>query len=101
MTYFPNPLAALESVRRHLNIGGCSVAATWCSPEESPIEGLPDEIGAKSAHISLLERGIPGPFNLSDSQTLEEKFTQAGFSEVSSEKLSVAFEFASVDDFVL
>jgi hypothetical protein len=98
--YFPNTVAALEGIRRHLKIGGHLVAAVWCTPDESPVEGLPEDIASKNAHVRLIEKGIPGPFSLTDAKTIEQKFTQAGFIEVSSEKVTVTFEFASLDDFV-
>jgi ubiquinone/menaquinone biosynthesis C-methylase UbiE len=101
LMYFPNVVATLESIKRHLKIGGRFVAAVWCTPEEAPVEGLPEDLATKKAHVPLFEDGIPGPFSLTDSKTVEQRFTLAGFSEVQSEKLDVAYEFGSLDDYIL
>jgi ubiquinone/menaquinone biosynthesis C-methylase UbiE len=101
LMYFPNTVAALDNIRRHLKVGGRFVAAVWGAPNDAPVEGLPEDIAARGAHVRLVERGIPGPFSLTDAATMEKKFSEAGFSEVHSEKITIAYEFASLDDFIL
>ncbi len=44
--------------------------------------------------------GAPGPFNLSDSGTLEEALKQAGFTDIRSERLSVSMDFPSAQAYL-
>ena len=44
--------------------------------------------------------GTPGAFSLADADVLERVFTQAGFTEVHTEWLTVTFEYAAVEEFI-
>jgi hypothetical protein len=44
--------------------------------------------------------GTPGAFSLADAGVLERTLTQAGFTEVHTEWLTVTLEYASVEEFI-
>jgi hypothetical protein len=44
--------------------------------------------------------GTPGAFSLADPGVLERTFTQAGFTAVNTDWLTVTFEYASVEEFI-
>ena len=99
LMFLPQPTTVLTGLRRLLVPGGRFAAAVWGSPEKVPFGTLPDMIR------QVLRRppppaGTPDAFSLADVRVLERTFTQAGFTEIHTERLTVTLEYASVDEII-
>jgi SAM-dependent methyltransferase len=96
----PQLVPALDGVRQRLLPGGRFVASVWPAPARVPVLSLPRDIIIQYIEVPSPPPGMPGPFSLSDIGTLEQAFTQAGFSEVDSKPLELTLELASASDYI-
>jgi SAM-dependent methyltransferase len=100
LMFLPHLPTALVRLRRLLVAGGRFAAAVWGAPENVPIASLPMGIIRQTLHIPPPPPGTPGTFSLADAHVLEHTFTQAGYTEVTTERLTVTLEYASPEDFI-
>ncbi len=100
LMFFIPLVPALVGFRRALRPGGYLSAAVWGTPQQVPF------ISASCAAVmSQLGRPLPppdgpGPFNLADAGKLAQSLTEAGFSNVQTESLTMSVTFPSTDAFV-
>ena len=100
LMFLPHLSTALCKLRRLLVPGGRLAAAVWGPPERAPAMSLPMGIIRQTLALPPPPAGTPGAFSLADAGVLERTFTQAGFTEVHTEWLTVTFEYASVEEFI-
>lgn len=96
--FLPDLKGTLEKMRQRLAPSGRFVAAVWDEPKKVPALSLPMKVIGE-----ILKRqppSGPGVFSLSDPAALKEKFIEAGFVKVQTEKLVIVAEFASAGEFV-
>lgn len=100
LMFFLPLVPALAGFRRVLRPGGYLAAAVWGAPQQVPL------ISASCAAVlgqlgrPLPPPDAPGPFNLADPVKLAQSLTDAGFSNVQTEPLTMSITFPSVDAFV-
>jgi enediyne biosynthesis protein CalE5 len=94
----PNPKAGLSNVHRSLVKGGHFAAAVWASPEKVPFISVPMNIALKETN-SPPPPGTPGPFSMSDQNSLKKLYEESGFIHPLIEIKNVLFDFDSSDDF--
>ena len=99
LMFFPNLDATLEKVYKTLVPGRILSAAVWSVPSKVPLLDLPFSTVRRQINAAPPPKGIPGPFSLADENSLRHSFSQAGFTDVRSEKLTVTFSFSSAEDF--
>lgn len=99
LMFFPNLGEVLADMRRLLVAGGCFAAATWGEASKVPHIGLPMLTLRRTLQLPPPQPGLPGPFSLADAGALEQALTDAGFTEVRSERLNVAFAWDSAEDY--
>lgn len=100
LMFLPHLSTALGELRRVLVPGGRFAAAVWGAPERAPALSLPMGIIRQSLALPPPPAGTPGAFSLADAGVLERTFTDAGFAEVHTERLTVTLEYASVEEFI-
>lgn len=99
LQYLPNLNYTLAKVRRLLIPGGRLAAATWSEPSKVLYITLAMSTVRESLQAPSLQPGLPGPFALSDLSALEKALTNAGFTDVESDRLTVTFEWNSPGDY--
>lgn len=99
LMFFPNLDATLKRVCQALVPGGILSAAVWSVPSKVPLLDLPFSTVRRQINAPSPPNGVPGPFSLADENSLKHSFSQAGFTDVRSEKLTVTFSFSSAEDF--
>jgi len=95
LMFLPNLAKALSGIHRVLSPSGRFAATVWGDPQAVPMLSLPMGVVRRMVDVPAPPTGAPGPFSLADVATLEQAFTQAGFTDVSSERLNVSFEYPS------
>jgi enediyne biosynthesis protein CalE5 len=95
----PNPEAGLSNIYRSLINGGHFAAAVWASPDKVPFASVPMNILMKETNSQPPPPGTPGPFSLSDENTLKNSYLSSGFKDPVIESMNVVLDFNSPDDF--
>lgn len=89
---------AAREMRRVLRPGGRAAVAVWGPRARNPwlaviLDGASDVFG-----MPIPPPGVPGPFALDDASRVETVFTEAGFSNVTVEEVSLPLRAASFED---
>lgn len=91
--------SALAGLRRVLRPGGRLVAAVWAGPEQVPSIALPLAAARRALGLPSPQGGERGPFRLADEAVVVSAMRAAGFVEVDTEAVNVAYRFASAEAF--
>ena len=89
----------LTAIRESLKPGGRFVAVVWGHPDGAPTNSLADRVLRETLGLSPPEEGAMSPFALKDHEALMERTRQAGFADVTGEKVEVLVEFQSTREF--
>jgi SAM-dependent methyltransferase len=100
LMFLPHLSTALSKLRRLLVPGGRFAATVWGPPECAPALSLPMGVIRQALALPPPPAGTPGAFSLADAGVLERTFTQAGFTAVHTEGLTVTLEYASVEELI-
>jgi len=95
----PDLKACLSNIYRSLVDDGHFAAAVWASPDKVPFISVPMNTVLKETNSPSPLPGTPGPFSLSDQNTLKNFFVTSGFIDPAIESMNVIFDFDSSDDF--
>jgi hypothetical protein len=98
--FLPHLAPALSKLRRLLVPGGWFAAIVCGPPERAPALGVPMGIIRQTLALPPPPAGTPGVFSLADASVLERTFTQAGFTAVHTEWLTVTLDYVSVEEFI-
>jgi ubiquinone/menaquinone biosynthesis C-methylase UbiE len=99
LMFLPNLSNALASMRQALVPNGRIGAAVWSVPQKVPFLSLAIATAMKEVAASPPPPGTPGPFNLADTNMLQDKFIQAGFQDVTVHIGNMDFKAASAEEF--
>lgn len=97
LMFFPDPTNALIVIRRLLKTGGRLAAAGWAAPENVPMISLAMNVVSRELKLPPPPADKPTPFSLADAGLLEKKLTEAGFSDVRSEGITVDVALPSAE----
>ena len=100
LMFLPNLSNALASMHQALIPNGRIAAAVWSTPQKVPFLDL--AIGTAMKEVAAPPPpppGTPGPFNLADTNILQDKFKQAGFQDVTVHIGNMDFKGASAEEF--
>ena len=95
----PDPKAGLSNIYRSLVKGGHFAAAVWASPDKVPFISVPMNTVLKETNSPPPPPGTPGPFSMSDQNSLKNFYVTSGFIDPVIERMNVVFDFDSSDDF--
>jgi len=93
MMYVPDPVKALEEMRRLLKLGGRAVAAVWGARAKC---GWAEIFPITDARVA--SEVCPMFFHLGTQDMLAQCFSDAGFADVTSQRLDVELVYAREDD---
>lgn len=82
LIYFPDQIAALQSMRRALRHGGRCAALTYSTAEKNGFFSIPVSIIRSRANLPAPAPGQPGPFSLGDPEVAASLFERAGYRDV-------------------
>lgn len=100
LMFLPDLKAGLSNIYQSLLNDGHFAAAVWASPAQDTLITTTMNIVMKETHThNPPPPGTPGPFSLSDENSLMNSFMMSGFKDVNIERMKVAFDFDSPDDF--
>jgi len=92
--------AALRETRRVLRPGGRLALAAWTAPERNPFASIPRKALVDAGLVDGFDFAAgPAMFDLADPAALRALLEEAGFSEVRTEEVPVAFLYDDVQDF--
>jgi ubiquinone/menaquinone biosynthesis C-methylase UbiE len=98
LMFVPDPGLAAREIARVLRDGGRTALAVWGPRERNPWLGLIfDAVGAQLG-APVPPPGIPGPFSLSDADSLRTVLAEAGLSEVAVEEFPLPMDADSFDE---
>jgi ubiquinone/menaquinone biosynthesis C-methylase UbiE len=95
----PDIKAGLSNIYRSLIEGGHFAAAVWASPDQDTLIATTMNIVMKETNSLPPPPGAPGPFSLSDENSLKNSFMISGFKDLTIERMNVSFDFDSPEDF--
>ena len=98
LMFMPDLDGLLAKLRRALKADGRIATAVWSSADKVPICGLARDAIRQITGIAP-PPNAPDPLKLADVSILERALKGAGFREVTIERMTVTFEFASADAF--
>ncbi len=99
LMFLPDLKAGLSNIYQSLKPSGHFAAAVWASPDQATLSATTMNIIMKETNSKPPPPGTPGPFSLSDENSLKNSFVISGFKNLSIERMNVSFDFDSPDDF--
>jgi ubiquinone/menaquinone biosynthesis C-methylase UbiE len=101
LMFFPDIAATLKRIHNSLAANGVLSVAVWSTSDKTPMLTIPLTVASRAVGIPApLAAGSLGPFRFADPALLENSLAEAGFHNIKTEKMSLPFRFASVDDFI-
>lgn len=99
LMFLPDLKAGLSNIYRLLIKGGHFAAAVWALPDQDTLITTTMNIVMKETNSLPPPPGAPGPFSLSDENSLKNSFMISGFKDLTIERMNVSFDFDSPEDF--
>lgn len=97
---FADPDSSLKGMRRALRTEGRAGVVVFSTPDKSPHIGIPAAITRERLKLPPSKAGGPGHFSLGQPGVLEEKMANAGFSDISADKVGCQLRADSAVDFI-
>jgi SAM-dependent methyltransferase len=96
----PDLKAGLSNIYQSLSSGGHLAASVWAAPaQDSLISTTMNTVMKETNGKSPPPPGVPGPFSLSDENSLMNLFMISGFKDLNIERINVSFDFDSPEDY--
>jgi ubiquinone/menaquinone biosynthesis C-methylase UbiE len=99
LMFLPELKVGLSKIYQSLIEGGHFAAAVWASPSQDNLIAKTMNIIMKETNSKPPPPGTPGPFSLSDENSLRNSFVISGFKDLTIERMGVMFDFNSPDDY--
>ncbi|MGH9996282.1 MAG: class I SAM-dependent methyltransferase [Nitrososphaeraceae archaeon] len=101
LMFLPDLKAGLYNIYQSLVEGGHFAAAVWASPDQDTLIATIMSTVMKETNSEPPPPGTPGPFSLSDEDSLKNFFMMSGFKDTNIERMNVSFDFDSPDEFTI
>lgn len=99
LMFLPDLIAGLSNIYQSLIEGGHFASAVWASPVQDSLIATTMSIIMKETNSKPPAPGTPGPFSLSDENSLMSSFITSGFKDPAIERMKVSYDFDSPNDF--
>ena len=99
LMFLPNLNVGLSNIYQSLTESGHFAAAVWASSKKVPFISVVMNIMMKETNTIPPPPGTPGPFSLSDENSLKNSFITSGFKDLAIEKMNITLDFESADEF--
>ena len=104
LMFFPNLASTLTNIYKLLSSGGRIAAAVWSEPAKVPklytaIDIVTQKLGISSTTAYAHYPEILSPFSLANINIVNNALVEAGFKDIHTEYLNIAFEFLSAEDY--
>jgi SAM-dependent methyltransferase len=99
LMFLPDLKAGLSNIHQSLKPDSNFAAAVWSFPNQDSLSATTMSTVMRETNTSPPSPGTPGPFSLSDENSLKSSFVMSGFKDLSIERMNVSFDFDSPDDF--
>ena len=104
LMFFPNLASTLTNIYKLLSSGGRIAAAVWSEPAKVPKLYTAIDIVTQKLGISLTTAythytEILNPFSLANINIVNNALVKAGFKDIHTEYLNIAFQFLSAEDY--
>ena len=100
LMFMPDVKAALRGMHERLRAGGRLATSVWATADKVPMIAVGAEAVRRIAKLPPPVPGALGPLRLADESMMRAALAEAGFKEITVERIAVTFELDSVDDFV-
>ncbi len=112
LMYLPSLQTSLERMRNLLVPGGRLTAAVWGPAQKVPFVSMPMTVAMRELQVPPPPPGMPGPFSLADTDRVAQVLTQAGFTQVYTEPMTLTLtqvytepmtltlDWTSIDEYV-
>ena len=101
LMFLPDLKAGLYNIYQSLVEGSNFAAAVWASPDQDTLIATTMSTVMKETNSEPPPPGTPGPFSLSDEDSLKNFFMMSGFKDTNIERMNVSFDFDSPDEFTI
>jgi enediyne biosynthesis protein CalE5 len=95
----PDLKIGLSNIYQSLKEGGHFAAAVWASPAQDTLIATTMNTIMKETNGKPPPPGTPGPFSLSDVNSLKNSFMMSGFKDLNIERMNVSFDFDSPESY--
>ncbi len=95
----PDLKAGLSNIYGPLVEDGHFAAAVWASPAQDTLSATTMNTIMKETNAPPPPPGSPGPFSLSDENSLKNSFMISGFKDLNIERMNVSYDFDSLEDY--
>ncbi len=99
LMFMPDVKGALRGIHQHLRTGGRFATAVWSTAEKMPLTSIGAEAVRKIAGLPPPPPDALGPLRLADESMMRDMLAEAGFKDVTVERIPVTFELESAADF--
>jgi ubiquinone/menaquinone biosynthesis C-methylase UbiE len=99
LMFMPDVASALRGIHQRLRVGGRLATAVWSTADKMPLTSVGVEAVRKIAGLPLPPPDALGPLRLADESRMRAMLAEAGFKDVTVERIPVTFEVNSAADF--
>jgi SAM-dependent methyltransferase len=100
LMFMPDFSGALQTMHRLLRAGGRLAIAVWAAADNVPMISIGAEAARRLAGLAPPPPDALGPLRLADESTMRRAFAEAGFKDVTVERIPVTFVLDSATDFM-
>ena len=76
------------------------MAAVWGPAQKVPFVSIPMAVAMRELQVPPPPPGMPGRFSLADTDRVAQVLTQAGFTQVYTEPMTLTIDWTSIDEYV-
>jgi SAM-dependent methyltransferase len=100
LMFMPDVKGALRAMHQRLRIGGRLATSVWATADKVPMIGIGAEAVRRIAGLPPPPADALGPLRLADESFMRTALAEAGFKDVTVERIPVTFELESAADFM-
>jgi SAM-dependent methyltransferase len=97
--FMPDLPRALRGLRERMADGARLATSVWSTPDKVPMISVGAEVVRRLANLPPPPPGAIDPMRLADTSILKGAMEQAGFGDITIERMPVTFEFNRAEDF--